>query len=83
MTSVDTMTSFKRNGFSKVLPENIIKGDRYSSLPGTEEEKGQGYGLRIAAMYLQRLQGMLEIRNRKEGGAAVSILIPSAKENNF
>ena len=66
-------------GFPKVILEKIIKGEKYSSFPGTEKEKGQGYGLRIVAMYLQRLKGRLEIRNRENEGATVSILIPSAK----
>lgn len=70
-------------GFPKAILEKIIKGEKYSSFTGTEQEKGQGYGLRIAAMYLQRLQGRLEIRNSEEGGAAVSILLPSVKEKIF
>jgi len=68
----------KGEGFPKVLLDKIIKGERYAPIPGTEEEEGHGYGLRIAAMYVQRLQGTLEIRNREEGGATVAILLPAA-----
>jgi len=70
----------KGKGFPQVLLERIINGDRYTSIPGTEEEEGHGYGLRIAAMYVQRLQGTLEIRNREEGGATVAILLPVPSE---
>lgn len=65
-------------GFPRVLLEKIIKGERYASRQGTEEEEGQGYGLRIAAMYAQRIRGSLEIRNRGEGGATVAVRLPAA-----
>ena len=65
-------------GFPKELLKKIIEGENYKSIPGTEKEEGHGYGLRIAAMYLQRLQGSLQIRNREEeGGATIAILLPS------
>jgi len=72
----------KGKGFPKAMLEKIIKGEKYKSIPGTEEEEGHGDGLRIAAMYAQKLHGTLQIRNRKEGGATVAILLPAASEQD-
>ena len=61
-------------------PEVLVRGPEgrsYPSLPGSEGETGSGYGLRIAALCAERLGGVLEVRNRVEGGAAVSIVLPN------
>jgi len=64
------------------LPQKVLvcgpEGKDYPSTPGSEGETGSGYGLRIAALCAERLGGLLEVRNRAEGGAAVSIVLPCA-----
>jgi signal transduction histidine kinase len=64
------------------LPQNVLvcgpEGKDYPSTPGSEGETGSGYGLKIAALCAERLGGLLEVRNRAEGGAAVSIVLPCA-----
>ena len=62
------------------LPQEVLacgpEGKDYPSTPGAEGETGSGYGLRIAALCAERLGGLLEVRNRAGGGAAVSIVLP-------
>ena len=68
----------KGEGFPEDVLRRVVEGRECCSLPGTDNEKGHGYGLRIAALYIERLHGRLEFKNRKEGGAAVSVLLPVA-----
>jgi len=51
-------------------------GDKRSSTPGTEGERGTGRGLAIAALYASKLGGTLEVRNHEGGGASASVVLP-------
>lgn len=46
------------------------------SSAGTDGEKGAGLGLNIAAIYIEKIGGMLEIMNRPGGGGSSSVLLP-------
>ena len=67
------------------IPAEVLdrgsKGLAYKSHPGTEGESGSGYGLRIASLCVQRLQGWMELRNLADGGASVAMLLPRAGED--
>lgn len=64
------------------LPEEFLNPaasrGRLDSELGTEQEIGHGFGLGITALYIKRLQGHLEMRNRPEGGGCVSVVLPAA-----
>lgn len=66
-------------GFSNDRMETGAERKDYRSQPGTEGERGTGYGLPIAALCAERLGGSIEIRNEHRGGAAVSVLLPVRK----
>ncbi|HPJ71994.1 MAG TPA: ATP-binding protein [bacterium] len=80
----------REHGFARIeiqdrgpgFPPHFFRGtgppEREDSLPGTEGEEGSGYGLGIAAFYLKRLRGRMEIRNREGGGAEAAVLLPLA-----
>ncbi len=62
------------------LPAELVqKGVVSGSKPGSEGEKGSGFGLRISALCLERLQGRLEVRDRAGSGATVSVVLPAAR----
>ncbi len=65
-------------GFPPAILERAARGEPYRSSPGTESERGSGFGLRIVALCLRRLGGWLELRNHPEGGAAVAAVLPAA-----
>ena len=62
-------------GFAEEVLQRGARGQPYRSLKGTEGEAGSAYGLHIAALLLQRLQGRLEVKNCIGGGAAVSVVL--------
>jgi signal transduction histidine kinase len=64
-------------GFSREVLRHGARGEEIPSLQGTEGEGGSGYGLRIAALCLDRMEGALEVRNRDSGGGTVSLLLPA------
>lgn len=63
------------------FPEPLLAGKPHHPLQtpaiGTEGEQGGGYGLRIATLCAERLDGRIEMRNRADGGA-ISVLLPAA-----
>jgi signal transduction histidine kinase len=63
-------------GFSSEILRHGRWGEELRSQRGTEGEEGSGYGLRIAALCLERMEGELEVRNRQSGGGAVAVLLP-------
>ena len=65
-------------GFPPQVLHHGSRGEEQSSLRGTDGEQGLGYGLRIAALCLERMDGVLEAGNREAGGAVVSALLPEA-----
>jgi signal transduction histidine kinase len=68
-------------GFPEDVLRRVTEGREHRSLLGTDDEEGHGYGLRIAALYIDRLHGRLEFRNREEGGAVVSVLLPASGQS--
>jgi signal transduction histidine kinase len=64
-------------GFSSNLLNRIKNGSVYFSLKGTEGEPGNAYGISIALLFLNNLNGYLEVKNQENGGACVSALLPS------
>lgn len=64
-------------GFSEQELRCLAVGQPTGSRLGTEGEKGDGTGLRIARFYLQRLQGDLVVANDADG-AAISVFLPAA-----
>jgi signal transduction histidine kinase len=67
-------------GFPDDILEQAARELTCRSVPGTEGERGTGYGLHIAALYARMLSGRLEICTRAEGGAAVAVVLPAAGE---
>jgi len=65
-------------GFSPEALRHGARGEEPCSRPGTEGEAGSGYGMRIASLCLERMDGALEVRNRRSGGGAVAVLLPAA-----
>jgi signal transduction histidine kinase len=68
------------NGFPSAMLQPITPELTVAPQPGTEGELGSGYGLQIAALYLRRLGGNLEIRNHPDGGGVAAVLLPRATE---
>lgn len=64
-------------GFPEDLLQKVAKGEKYGSKSGTEGELGTAYGLSIASICLRNLNGILEVRNQKDGGAEVSAILES------
>jgi signal transduction histidine kinase len=65
------------SGFSRDVLRDAAVGEVVPSVEGTEGEDGSGYGMRIAALCLARMDGSLEVRNRDSGGGTVSLILPS------
>ena len=61
------------------FPDDVLfsrNGKGYGPRAGTEGEMGSGFGLRILALYMDRLHGRLELCNRP-GGAGTAVVLPS------
>jgi K+-sensing histidine kinase KdpD len=65
------------SGFSREVLRDAAGGEVVRSVQSTEGEAGSGYGLRIAALCLARMDGSLEVRNRDSCGGTVSLLLPA------
>lgn len=65
-------------GFPSQVLHHGSRGEELSSLRGTDGEQGLGYGLRIAALCPERMDGVPEAGNREAGGAVISALLPEA-----
>jgi signal transduction histidine kinase len=65
------------SGFTAEQIRGVNAGQAVGSQPGTEGEKGDGNGLRIARYYLHRLQGELEVAN-EPAGAVTTVILPEA-----
>jgi signal transduction histidine kinase len=61
--------------------ELIFSGAKrtWVSSPGTEGESGTGLGLDIVAFFMSKLGGALEIKNREDGGASASVVLPMGR----
>ena len=55
----------------------LLRNDEAFSNPGTVEEQGTGFGLRIAKELISLLSGELHIESTKDVGTTVVILLPS------
>jgi K+-sensing histidine kinase KdpD len=49
-----------------------------ASTPGTEGEKGSGFGLQLVGEHLSRMGGRLELKPRAAGGTEAAVWLPSA-----
>lgn len=63
------------SGFPDKLLRCAEEGKKYFSQDGTEGEVGTAFGLMIASICMQNLNGSLEVRNT-ETGAIVSVVVP-------
>lgn len=54
----------------------LLHDDKAFSNPGTVEEHGTGFGLRIAKELIQLLQGSLTIESVKDEGTTVKMILP-------
>ena len=54
----------------------LLDDDKAFSNPGTVEEQGTGFGLRIAKELIVLLSGSIEIESKKDVGTKVTLLLP-------
>jgi signal transduction histidine kinase len=61
--------------------DTVFKLDKsdIKSLPGTNDEKGSGFGLLLCNDYLERINGRLSFKSKKNEGTTFYIFIPSNK----
>ena len=64
------------NSICPLLVEAIKEGEDYPSLPGTREETGSGFGLKVTKELLHKNNGKLEILPLPNRGTQVKIHIP-------
>ena len=55
----------------------LLEDDHAFSNPGTVEEQGTGFGLRIAKELISLLDGEIQIESEKDVGTKVTILLPA------
>ncbi|GAA3519593.1 hypothetical protein GCM10022393_37260 [Aquimarina addita] len=60
-------------GMNEENLNHLFAGDQNRSTPGTNNEKGTGYGLSIAKRLIEKQQGRLEIQSELHKGTAVNL----------
>ncbi len=60
-------------GIPREKLESLRNGNQLSSTPGTDMEKGKGYGLMAISQLLERIKGYLEIESVEGKGTTVSV----------
>lgn len=76
-TDKTLIAKVKDNGVG-ISPEQIEKllNDEVESTPGTGNEKGYGFGMKLAKHLTETLNGTLQIESEKNKGTAITVSIP-------
>lgn len=78
-----TITIIEDNGIG-ISEENLTKilaGNEWISTPGTENEKGTGFGLKAASKYIELQNGSFNIESIPGEGSKVIIDLPRNSSN--
>lgn len=59
--------------------DKILYGKEWISTPGTNNEKGTGFGLKASAKYVEMLNGNLKIESKANKGTRVTVTLPKEK----
>ena len=59
--------------------DKILYSKEWVSTPGTDNEKGTGFGLKASAKYVEMLNGSLKIESEANKGTRVTITLPKEK----
>ena len=60
----------------------ILYSKEWVSTPGTNNEKGTGFGLKASAKYIEMLNGSLKIESEANKGTRVTVTLPKEKLTN-
>ena len=73
-----TITTIEDNGMgiSTEKLNNILNGKKWVSTPGTDNEKGTGFGLKASTKYIEIMDGEFKIESSPENGTKVIIDLP-------
>jgi signal transduction histidine kinase len=63
------------SGFSAAVAQQLQRGETIDSTAGTDGEVGDGQGLRLVTLYLQRMNGRLVV----EAGSTIAVELPLAE----
>jgi signal transduction histidine kinase len=66
-------------GISEARQEEIFSSSEISSSPGTENEKGTGFGLKLCAELIKINKGTISIDSHEGEGSCFSIILPSSQ----
>jgi signal transduction histidine kinase len=64
------------------IKDNLFKLDKIGTRDGTNNEKGTGLGLLIAAEMMQKMGGTIEIESEPGKGSTFSLILPNGKAEN-
>ncbi len=59
--------------------DKILYSKEWVSTPGTDNEKGTGFGLKASAKYVEMLNGSLKIESEANKGTRVTVTLPKEK----
>lgn len=57
--------------------ELIFEPDEYYTTPGTQNEKGTGLGLILCKYFIEKHEGAMQVKSKKDAGSTFSFRIPS------
>lgn len=69
-------------GMPPEIKDNLFKLDKIGTRDGTNNEKGTGLGLLIAAEMMQKMGGTIEIESEPGKGSTFSLILPNGKAEN-
>lgn len=81
-TMVDVSVTDSGAGISEELITRILNGEVKQSKPGTNREKGYGFGLMICLRFLHQNRGILKIDSEPGKGSTFSVSVPKKPVEN-